>query len=126
MNSYSYQADTVAQQYSTLGYLVAITSVLGMAILPRGVFIQTMLLNILSICIAAAVNLLALYCAVQARIHTTPTGVPPIGYVDPYSENRSHILFIQPCIPGILSFLFAHPSHRAALKDACADAPITF
>lgn len=74
-----YQSQAVAQQYATLGYLVAITSVLGMAILPRGVFIQTMTMNVLAICVAASINLLALYCAVQARIHTTPAGVPPIG-----------------------------------------------
>jgi hypothetical protein len=75
-----YQSDAVAQQYATLGYLVAITSVLGMAILPRGVFIQTMLLNVLAICVAASINLLALYCAIQARIHTTPEGTSPLGY----------------------------------------------
>lgn len=74
-----YQSPAVAQQYATLGYLVAITSVLGMAILPRGVFIQTMLMNIIAICVASSVNLLALYCAIQARIHTTPAGVPPVG-----------------------------------------------
>lgn len=47
-----YQSDAVAQQYGNLGYLAAITSVIGMAILSCGVFIQTMLLNVLAICIA--------------------------------------------------------------------------
>lgn len=37
-----YQARDVQQVYQTLGYLVAITSVLGMAIMPRGLFIQNM------------------------------------------------------------------------------------
>lgn len=37
-----YQSDAVAAVYSTLGYLVAITSVMGMCILPRGMFVQTM------------------------------------------------------------------------------------
>lgn len=37
-----YQARDVQQVYQTLGYLVAITSVLGMCIMPRGMFIQNM------------------------------------------------------------------------------------
>lgn len=37
-----YQARDVQQVYQTLGYLVAITSVLGMAVMPRGMFIQNM------------------------------------------------------------------------------------
>lgn len=39
--------------------------------MPRGKFIQTMTLNILAVCIAAAVQLLALYCAIRARSNTT-------------------------------------------------------
>lgn len=35
-----------------------------------------MSLNILAVCLSAAVNLLALYCAVQARKNTTPFGTP--------------------------------------------------
>lgn len=37
-----YQSHAVAGVYETLGYLVAITSVLGMCIMPRGMFVQTM------------------------------------------------------------------------------------
>lgn len=37
-----YQSSGVGQVYSTLGYLVAITSVLGMCIMPRGMFLQNM------------------------------------------------------------------------------------
>lgn len=37
-----YQAQDVAAVYQTLGYLIAITSVLGMCIMPRGMFMQTM------------------------------------------------------------------------------------
>lgn len=75
-----YQADAVAQEFSTLGYLVAITSILGFCIMPRGKFIQTMSLNIFAVCLSAAVNLLALYCVTQARAHTTPPGAPPAAY----------------------------------------------
>ena len=75
-----YQAKPIPTQFSTLGYLVAISSILGFCIMPRGKFIQTMSLNIVAICFSAAVNLLALYTIVKARAHTTPTGVPLGGY----------------------------------------------
>ena len=37
-----YQSDAVASFYGALGYLIAITSVLGMSVFPRGMFIQNM------------------------------------------------------------------------------------
>ncbi|KAM3418373.1 hypothetical protein BST61_g4370 [Cercospora zeina] len=74
------QSPAVARTYTTLGYLIAITSVLGMCIMPRAMFVQTIILNILGVCVGAAVCLLALYSSIQARIHTTPAGAPPTGY----------------------------------------------
>ncbi|EMC94785.1 hypothetical protein BAUCODRAFT_124379 [Baudoinia panamericana UAMH 10762] len=76
----AFQSTTWANHFGTLGYLVAIASVLGFCIMPRGKFIQTMLLNVFTVCLAAAVNLLALYCATQARLHTTPNGRPLAAY----------------------------------------------
>ena len=73
-----YQSTSFADIYSTLGYLVAIMSVLSFAILPRSKFIQTMLFNIIGVCIGAAVSLLEIYCSVQARAHTSPS-VKPTG-----------------------------------------------
>lgn len=75
-----YQAPSVAEEYSTLGFLVAISSVLGFCIMPRGKFIQTMSLNIVAICFSAAINLLALFCVVKAREHTTAPGTTPGSY----------------------------------------------
>ena len=75
-----YQSPAVAAHYTTLGYLIAIMTILGFPIMPRGKFIQTMLLNVLGVCLGAAVNLLALYTATQARINTTAPGVPPTAY----------------------------------------------
>jgi hypothetical protein len=60
-----YQSHTISSEYTTLGYLVAISSILGFAIMPRGKFIQTMSLNVIGICLAAATNLLALFCVVK-------------------------------------------------------------
>jgi hypothetical protein len=71
-----YQSTPVAKVYSTLGYLVAIMSVLSFAILPRSKYLQTMLLNIIGVCIGSAVALLQIYCSVQARIHTAPASSP--------------------------------------------------
>ena len=66
-----YQSDAVSGEYTTLGYLVAISSILGFAIMPRGKFIQTMSLNVLGICLAAATNLLALFCVVKVCLRAT-------------------------------------------------------
>ena len=90
-----YQAEPVAEQYQTLGYLVAISSVLGFCIMPRGKFIQTMSLNVLAICLSAAINLLALFCAVKARAHTTPPGAPPVGYNSSASAVCAIWLIVQ-------------------------------
>ena len=67
-----YQSNPVAKEFTTIGYLIAIESVLSFAILPRAKFIQTMLLNTIAVCFGAAVALLGIYCSVQARLHTTP------------------------------------------------------
>jgi hypothetical protein len=75
-----YQSPTVAAHYTTLGYLIAIMTILGFPIMPRGKFIQTMTLNILGVCLGAAVNLLALYTATQARINTASPSAPPTAY----------------------------------------------
>ena len=90
-----YQAPAVAQEYTTLGYLVAIMSILGLPIMPRGKFIQSMLLNVITVCFSAAVNLLAMYSATQARLHTTPPGAPPNGYNSSASAVCGVWLFFQ-------------------------------
>lgn len=48
-----YQADSVAEIYSTLGYLTAIISVIAMPIMPRAKYFQTLVLNVLGICIGS-------------------------------------------------------------------------
>lgn len=74
-----YQSDAFAAHFSTLGYLVAIMSTLSFATMPRAKFVQTMTFNILGICIGAAVALLEIYCAVQARTNTAPPQPMPTG-----------------------------------------------
>lgn len=79
-----YQAQPVANTFTTLGYLVAIISIIGFCIMPRARFLQTLLLNLLSSCIGAAMALLMIFCTVQARLHTTtPAGELPSGQQSP-------------------------------------------
>ena len=92
-----YQATPFAETFSTLGYLVAIMSILAFAIMPRSKFCQTMIFNLIGVCIGAAVALLTVYCSVQARINTTPistvtTGVPTSGTaVAQYNSSASAV-----------------------------------
>ena len=96
----AYQGTSFADTFSTLGYLVAIMSLLSFAILPRSKFIQTMLLNIIAICFGAAIVLLAIYCSVQARAHTTPVRSPssngpsPGASVVKYNSSASAVCAI--------------------------------
>lgn len=64
-----YQADAVSSEFTTLGYMVAIISALGFAIMPRAKFIQMMLLDVLAACVAISFALLMMYCCVHARQH---------------------------------------------------------
>lgn len=75
----AYQATDFADTFTTLGYLVGIISILSFAIMPRGKFVQTMLMNLFALCLATAVALLALWTCVQARIHTTAVDGPGKG-----------------------------------------------
>ena len=92
-----YQSTAFANLYSTLGYLVAIMSVLSFAILPRSKYIQTMLFNVIGVCIGAAVALLEIYCSVQARAHTSPSvkatgnGPSPGAAVTTYNSSASAV-----------------------------------
>ncbi|KAI9740198.1 MAG: hypothetical protein M1834_004776 [Cirrosporium novae-zelandiae] len=66
-----YQSDAVANQYGNLGYLVAIASMLSLSVQPRAKFIQTMILDILGVCIGASFALLMMYSSIKAREHGT-------------------------------------------------------
>lgn len=92
-----YESDDVAKTYTTLGYLVAVISILGFCIMPRAKFIQTMTINILATCIGGAMAMLQLWSAVQARLHTEPPGLPPARYR--YNSSQSAVcgiwLFFQ-------------------------------
>ncbi|KAL8662244.1 MAG: hypothetical protein Q9168_008286, partial [Polycauliona sp. 1 TL-2023] len=99
-----YQSTAFAIHYSTLGYLVAIMSILSFAIMPRAKFLQTMLFNVIGICFGFCITLLCIYCSVQARKHTTPPmstgpksssgGPSPGASVAPYNSSASAVCAI--------------------------------
>ena len=66
----AFQSTAWANQYSTIGYLVGIVSVLSVVIQPRAKFVQTMLVQITLSCLGCALALLGCYCAVHARINS--------------------------------------------------------
>ncbi|KAL1880044.1 hypothetical protein Daus18300_001407 [Diaporthe australafricana] len=66
-----YQAEPVMRILTTLGYLVGVITVLALTVLPRGKFIQNMILNCLSTAVGCAMAMLINYTAVQARLHTS-------------------------------------------------------
>jgi hypothetical protein len=90
-----YQADVVAQTYTTLGYLTAIISILGFCIMPRAKFIQTMTMNVLATCVGSALAMLMVWTGVKAREHTTPAGSPPSRYNSSQSAVLAVWLFFQ-------------------------------
>ncbi|KAL6250321.1 hypothetical protein RBB50_002622 [Rhinocladiella similis] len=61
------QSGVWARHFTVLNYLVAIEALLTFCVLPRARFIQTLFLNVLMVCLATAVNLLALWCSIKAR-----------------------------------------------------------
>ncbi|KAE8382518.1 hypothetical protein BDV26DRAFT_299438 [Aspergillus bertholletiae] len=67
-----FEAAPVAKLYTTVGYLNSIIAALSFCFLPRAKFFQLSILNVVGTCIGAAMSLLLMYCATQARIHTTP------------------------------------------------------
>ncbi|KAF2995670.1 hypothetical protein E8E13_002306 [Curvularia kusanoi] len=89
------QADKPAQHFSTLGYLVAIISILGFCIMPRAKFIQTMTMNVLATCVGSALALLMVWSGVKAREHTTVPGAPPQRYNSSQSVVLGVWLFFQ-------------------------------
>ena len=59
--------------------------------MPRAKFVQTLLLNILSICLSTAVQLLVVYCAVMARQHTEASSGPSsVGVPTPGTSTAAY------------------------------------
>ncbi|KAK3213505.1 hypothetical protein GRF29_28g106573 [Pseudopithomyces chartarum] len=118
-----YQSTSVASTFSTLGYLTAIVSILGFAIMPRAKFLQTMSINLLAICLGSAIALLQCWSGVKARQHTEPVGLPPARYryngsqsavcgvwlfAQIWGVNSVKARFPQLAFPAVLYSIFAN------------------
>ncbi|PYH98031.1 MFS transporter [Aspergillus ellipticus CBS 707.79] len=96
-----YEADAVSSQFSTVGYLVSVISVLGFSIMPRAKFIQMMVLDVLAVCVATAVALLMMYSCIKARQHTESAADAASGSASsaPYNASATAVsgvwLFFQ-------------------------------
>ncbi|KAB5515666.1 hypothetical protein GE09DRAFT_979456 [Coniochaeta sp. 2T2.1] len=88
-----YQSTVVSTYFTTQGYLIAIISVLAVAILPRDKFIQNLIFNLLAMCVGSAMSLLALWSSIQARIHTSSpsTSESTAGTSPPYNSSQSAV-----------------------------------
>ncbi|CAK7266042.1 hypothetical protein SEPCBS119000_001818 [Sporothrix epigloea] len=91
------QSTGFSEAYTTVGYLVPVVTVICVAVMPRGKFIQTFTLNVLSLSIGAALALLILYSGVQARKHTTsPPTAEELAAIrssgrPPYNSSQSAV-----------------------------------
>ena len=82
----------MAVYFGNVGYIAAIATVFGVAMLPRARFLQTAAANCLAICLACAVNMLAMYTAIAARTNTTPPSTaPPQPGLPPYNSSQSAV-----------------------------------
>lgn len=113
-NKSRFQQDGFANAFPTLAYLVAIMSILSMAMLPRSKFIQTMSFNLIGVCLGSGIALLTCYCSVQARIHTstpiskTTTGSSGAFEAVQYNSSASVVsaiwLFVNICFANATRF----------------------
>ncbi|CEJ61560.1 hypothetical protein PMG11_10089 [Penicillium brasilianum] len=68
-----YQSDAISNITTTIGYLSALISVLSQGLMPRAKFMKIMFFDLLATCVSASLCCLAVFCAVKAREHNTPT-----------------------------------------------------
>ncbi|KAG6365700.1 hypothetical protein INS49_007311 [Diaporthe citri] len=103
-------APSVMRQLTTLGYLVGVIAVLALAVLPRGKFIQNMILNCLATAVGCAMAMLINYTGVQARLNTSDLRemaafIQANGYA-PYNSSQSAVcgvwLFFQIWLSNVI------------------------
>ena len=115
----------IAETYTTLGYLIAIISILGFCIMPRAKFIQTMTINVLATCVGSAVSVLMLWSSVQARLHTTPAGSS-----DLYNPSQSAVcavwLFFQIWLVNTLKAKFPQLAFPAIMYSILVNVAATY
>ena len=100
-----YQWTAFADEYTTLGYLTAIMSLLALAIQPRAKFCQAMFISLLFTCTGAALALLQIKCTIAARNLQNP---PNLGSVTGSSGSRQAIAYSSSaCVVASVWLFFA-------------------
>jgi hypothetical protein len=84
-----YQSKNVSNIYGTIGYLVPIISVIALPILPRAKYLQSTILNVLAVCVGAAMALLGIWSGLKARENTSSP-----GSIEPYNSSQSAVCAI--------------------------------
>ncbi|KIW73346.1 hypothetical protein PV04_01476 [Phialophora macrospora] len=110
-----YQAKSVSDRYSTIGFLIPIMSLFVVPILPRARFLQNFLVTCFLTCLAAAISLLYMWTAIKARQNTThlsaeprSNGPVPHAQIVPYNAAASACLAVW-----FFFWLWAYNTFRA-------------
>ncbi|KAF2758020.1 hypothetical protein EJ05DRAFT_438934 [Pseudovirgaria hyperparasitica] len=107
-----FQDNRVSLHYGTTGYIIAVAVILSNVLAPRASFLESMLVNVLSVCLTASCTTLGVWSAFKAREHTTPPGEPLTGYNSSASAVCAVWLFFQVYI--INSLKSARPQYKFA------------
>jgi hypothetical protein len=83
-----FQSGTIADTFTTIGYLAPVATILASTLAPRAAFIQNIIMDVFAVSVATAVALLAMWSAIQARKHTTSTGES----VSDYNSSASAVV----------------------------------
>jgi hypothetical protein len=65
------QSNTVANTYTTVGYLIAIGSILSSGLAPRATYIEATICNVFFVSMTALVSIFAMWTVLKARETTT-------------------------------------------------------
>jgi len=108
-----YQTTVISSYFRTLGYLIAIISVLCVPILPRAKFLQVFALNLFAMCLGAAISMLAIWSAIKARSDPPSTASPATALTaPPYNSSQSAV-----CGVWLFFSIWAANFLRAALPS---------
>lgn len=119
----AYQATPWANLFTTIGYLVAIMTLLSMPIQTRAKFIQAMIMSVFFTCMGAATSLLQILCVVSARHATTHTYTSTTTGTSGGSESTAYNASAS-TVAGIFLVLYIYlanliRAYRPALMIPC-------
>jgi hypothetical protein len=109
--SYPRTTKLTINSYLNFGYLIVITSITTVPILPRGKFLLNLFLSLFLVCFAAAMVLLGQWAAIKARQHTTPVGASA-AVMQGYNSSASVVngIFLMINIFGISVLRASRPA----------------